>query len=581
MKGLTEEDQDGLLDTHVDWKTFKLIFLCCPALFVIVAILSGSWTTAIPLTLLGCVIGALFVFRRGRPRAVTLHIAIGALLIYQTWLLGATTGEPNIGIVWFLAVPAVVALLGNRAHILFWTPITLGVTTYCWSLYAHYPSMAHPLTLANLIAATLTISAASFGVILQRDRREKALTEALRAAREEAQERRQAQLEASNSRAAITTFLASMSHELRTPLTSIVLASDVLAKELKSSDQTVWVQNIRQSAESLVLLLNDVLDLARGDAGQKALTEQPFDVEELLGGVAAIIRPMAVSREVDLLIGAMPQVPRRWNGDAARIRQVLVNLLSNSLHHASATRVWLRVTRLDDGVHFAVGDNGRGIDAAVQREIFQPFFQLPAQAGEPEKKGTGLGLAIAAGYVDAMGGELKLDSAPGSGAEFSFSLAAQGEVSDALITGYPSSDQWPSTVCLLGHSDEALAWAAAWLNAWDIGINESAVVLTLDRSDFRSAGSVTWLRERLDKLSGGTSTPAPVISKATPEAQHRGQCVICDDDPLIVSLVCHSLQQAGYTTAGFEAPEAMLEYLTGPHRGRAHFGRESRQRVGA
>lgn len=101
-------------EPEIDWKVFKLILLACPALFLVVAIARGSWTTVIPLALFAFIIASLFVFRRGRSRAVTLHISIALLLVYQTSLLKMTVAEPNIGVVWFLAVPAPTTTCSSR-----------------------------------------------------------------------------------------------------------------------------------------------------------------------------------------------------------------------------------------------------------------------------------------------------------------------------------------------------------------------------------------------------------------------------------------------------------------------------------
>lgn len=556
---------------QADWKTFKLIVVIAPVAFLLVAIALRSWSTVIPLALFTAIVLPLVLLDGQRRRAVTLHIVIASLVLYQGVLLTTTVGEPNIGIVWFLVVPALVALLGQRIHILVWTPVTLGLIGYTWTLYSHYPVMAHPLSLPNLLCAALVVSAAAFGVVTQRARRETALEDALAEAQREAMDREIAEAEARKADAAVTTFLGSMSHELRTPLTSIVLSADALDTTLSSQDQKVWTQNIRESADSLVLLLNDILDLARGDAGAAGVKNQSFDVEELIESVRAILQPVAIQRDMCLFVGALPDAPVRWHGDPARVRQVLVNLVNNGLAHSRGSRVFLQARRDGDALQFVVGDDGIGISADDQARIFRPFQRLDTDAGNDSgmtfgSAGTGLGLAIARDYVNAMGGELAVNSAPGKGAMFSFSLGATAvEHASTFEDRHVRRTGWPERVWLDAPCVHAIAWGRAWLDVWGVALDPKATRIGLI-DDYRlRVGSARSLANRMSALGHVPDLPAAPAAErpadVVAQAFEPRRVAVCDDDPRLLKIITETLLLAGHQIDGFVDGDSLLAHL--------------------
>ncbi|MEM6639107.1 MAG: hybrid sensor histidine kinase/response regulator [Pseudomonadota bacterium] len=560
-------------EPQTDWKTFRLILLIGPSVMAVVAMAVGAWTTAIPLLLFALAAAALILLRGDRRRNVTLHLAIAALVVYQTLLLWSTADEPNLGVVWFMVIPALVALLGQRTHILVWTPITFAVTVYAWSMYSDYPVMAHAMTLPNLIGATLVVSAAAFGVVTQRTHREKALSEALEESQREAMDRRIAQTDALKNKAVITTFMGSMSHELRTPLTSIVLSADALDNTLKSTDQRMWTQNIRESADSLVLLLNDILELARGDAGAAGLKNELFDVENLLESVRAILQPIAAAKDVCLFIGAMPDVPCEWHGDPARVRQVLVNLANNALAHSQGTRVGLRARCEADQLQFVVSDNGIGIDEGDQERIFRPFHQLDggktasSDAAFPSG-GNGLGLAIARDYVNAMGGQLSVESTPGEGAVFSFSLSptAAYKPGARFVDRHGRRDGWPDRVWLTAECALAIGWGKTWIESWGMKLDPRAPVAIDLIDDVTSRlGSARRLSNRMTALAGAddgsdnASVNERPAHRPSPASPYR--CAICDDDESILKIIAETLTFAGHVTETFTNGNDLIEFL--------------------
>ncbi|MEN7341790.1 MAG: hypothetical protein AAAFM81_02570, partial [Pseudomonadota bacterium] len=122
-----------------DWNAFRFIMLGAPLLVSVVALFLGSLSTAIPLGIFSACLSTLLYLRRGSKRDITLHVVMAMLIGYQTVLLATTVDEPNIGFVWYLIIPAVVALLGNKTHVLIWTPFTLLAVSYIWYLYRDLP----------------------------------------------------------------------------------------------------------------------------------------------------------------------------------------------------------------------------------------------------------------------------------------------------------------------------------------------------------------------------------------------------------------------------------------------------------
>ncbi|MEM8548189.1 MAG: ATP-binding protein [Pseudomonadota bacterium] len=419
--------RDEVEARRFDLTVLRFICLVTPWTFVAISWTLGSLSTAVPLTVVSIFI-TLFVFlRRGRGRTLTLHAVIAAVAAYQTYVLQVGADEPNVGVVWHLTLPMMVSLIGNRWHIVVWTPITVLLVLHGWSMQSVNPAYAHPMSIFNLVGAAVVIAATGFGITTERDRRERKLAAALARAQQESEERKQAEERATASHEAISRFLGSISHELRTPLTSIIPAADVIDNgNGERPEERIWTSNIRTSANTLVVLLNDVIDLARVDAGAADLVTMPFKIDNLLNSVSAIVTPIAHEREIDFQVRAAGDLPRHWAGNEARTRQVLVNLINNALKHAGANLVTLRVTRKNGRLSFTVEDDGKGIARELQDSVFEPFRRLaegtPDDADEPS--GTGLGLAISRGYVEAMGGELTVASTPGAGAAFSFSVDA-------------------------------------------------------------------------------------------------------------------------------------------------------------
>lgn len=220
-----------------------------------------------------------------------------------------------------------------------------------------------------------------------------------------------------------SSFLATMSHELRTPLNGILGFAELLKLELEEEEPRSYAENIHTSGQHLLELVNDVLDLAKIEAGRMELQSVPIDLRDLLGETAGIHRVTATGKGLEFVERLDEDLPAAVSGDAKRIRQVLNNLLNNAVKFTSAGTVELSAQRSGDFVRIGVRDTGIGIAPEMQQKIFEKFIQADHFATR-EQGGTGLGLALAKELVTLMGGEVGLESVPGQGSTFHFTLPA-------------------------------------------------------------------------------------------------------------------------------------------------------------
>ncbi|NHH86423.1 hybrid sensor histidine kinase/response regulator [Cobetia sp. MB87] len=221
-------------------------------------------------------------------------------------------------------------------------------------------------------------------------------------------------------------FLANMSHEIRTPLNGIIGFSNLLGRSDLDNRQRDWLGHMQNASSSLMSLINDILDFSKIEAGKLELEKVQMDIEPLIEEVLAMHAPEAHRKHLHLLGLVYDDVPQRFEGDPLRIKQVVTNLVANAVKFTERGEVIVRVM-VDDlsgsntRLKIAVADTGIGMDSAQRNRLFQAFSQ-----GDPSRArqfgGTGLGLMISKRLVEQMGGEIQVDSLPGHGSTFLFSV---------------------------------------------------------------------------------------------------------------------------------------------------------------
>lgn len=251
------------------------------------------------------------------------------------------------------------------------------------------------------------------------------LTEDITGRVKEQEELKVAKQLAEEANRAKSDFLASMSHEIRTPLNGVIGFTDLLLKTELNDTQRQYLQIVNQSGNALLEIINDILDFSKIEAGKLDLDISEFDLYEMASQAANVISYQAQKRGVEVLLNIGSDLPRFATGDSVRIRQVIINLLSNAAKFTEKGEIELKISLISKNgmpkIRFKVRDTGIGIKPERQSKIFEAFTQEDVSTTK-KYGGTGLGLAISNRLLAMMGSKMELVSAPGKGSTFFFEL---------------------------------------------------------------------------------------------------------------------------------------------------------------
>ncbi|MBM4054108.1 MAG: response regulator [Planctomycetes bacterium] len=285
--------------------------------------------------------------------------------------------------------------------------------------------------------------------------------------------------EAKEANNAKSEFLARMSHEIRTPLNSILGTAELLAEAELTAEQKKYLRILNNAGETLLRLINDILDLSKIEAGQFELSEEPFHLRHVIEEIIAMMQPAAHKKGVELVCSIEKNIPEVLMGDQICLRQIIINLIGNAIKFTGKGRVSLAVSAQNKETYpctllFSVADTGIGIPKEKQEKIFDAFAQADSSTTR-KYGGTGLGLAICKRMVELMGGAIWVESEPNKGSVFSFTAAfkqsTQAAVEKEKIQPKITSFDVPRKILLVEDNHDNQILILAYLKKYPLFID--------------------------------------------------------------------------------------------------------------
>jgi signal transduction histidine kinase/DNA-binding response OmpR family regulator/HPt (histidine-containing phosphotransfer) domain-containing protein len=353
-------------------------------------------------------------------------------------------------------------------------------------------------------------------------------------------------------------FLANMSHEIRTPMNGILGMADLLLLGSLPGEQRRSVEIMRHSGETLLEIINEILDFSRIEAGRVELDDIPFDLGEILEEVVDLLSQRVQPKEIKLVSEVSPEIPSALRGDPGRLRQILVNLVGNAVKFTERGEIVVQASLESQDptavtVRFSVRDTGIGIPVETQAKIFDPFTQAD---GSTTRKfgGTGLGLTISRQLVGMMGGTIHVESEPGKGSDFYFTVSLRTMKESDLRPSIARPDLKGLKVLVVDDNRTNREILEKQLYAWGM--------------QCRGAGGG---EEALSLLRAGASEFAPfdlaILDYTMPDKDGFQVAGMIKSDPSLSGVRMILLSSAGFRGDGRKAREAGISgYLTKPVR---------------